>query len=63
MAVQKLYEAENEQGITKFWRRNERLNQIRGGSGGGQRERRVTDFGAEETKYNKILGRKNKVFL
>ena len=44
MAVQKLYEAENEQGITKFWRRNERR----------ARERRVTDFGAEETKRNKI---------
>lgn len=42
MAVQKLYEAENEQGITKFWRRNERLNQIRGGSGGGQKKRRKT---------------------
>lgn len=44
MAVQKLYGAENEQGITKFWRRNERR----------ARERRVTDFGAKETKRNKI---------
>lgn len=53
MAVQKLYEAENEQGITKFWRRlGRRAEKAARNKTMERKKQSVTKFRAEKQSFS-----------